>query len=249
MSKAIAPKISIIIPVLFLNRPLNKKRFFIQRYTIENVLNDIVKNVKVEHEVIVICNSQDKELVEFISNHPNIDKYCLNSVNVGVARSWNMGAELSESKVLCFLNDDVEVGEGALENLIEVLESHESVGQVGPVGANWNGSEHEKFVGESVIEEADAIAGFLFLMKASLYWELGGFDVAYSPAGLEEIDMSYAIRKAGYRCVVIPHLPVHHYHHHGVSAYKTDINYLSKTIDTVTLNERNKTYFEKKWGL
>jgi hypothetical protein len=33
-----------------------------------------------------------------------------------------------------------------------------------------------------------------------------------------------------------------------VSAQKVDIAYLHKTIDTVTLNDRNTTYFRKKWA-
>lgn len=247
MSKAGTPKVSIIIPVLYLNRPLNKKRFFIQRYTIENVLEDIAKNVKIENEVIVICNGSDPELIQYISANSKIDKYCINSVNVGVARAWNIGAEMSEAKILCFLNDDVEVGLGALEKLTETLEQNEMIGQVGPVGAIWNGSAHDRFVGETQIEEADAIAGFLFLMKASLYWALGGFDVAYSPAGFEEIDMCFSIRKTGKKCVVVPGLNVKHHHHHGVSAYKSVISYLGKEIDSEALHLRNKDYFERKW--
>ena len=50
------PKISFIIPVLYLQRPLNKKRFFMPRSTIKDVLTDIVKNVTTSYEIIVICN-------------------------------------------------------------------------------------------------------------------------------------------------------------------------------------------------
>jgi len=95
------PKISFIIPVLHLKRPLNKARFFMPRYTLPDVLRDLRDNVSLTHEVIVVCNGQDQELVDFVSNHPSIDKYCLNSVNVGVARSWNMGAEMAEAQALC----------------------------------------------------------------------------------------------------------------------------------------------------
>ena len=249
MSQPDNPKVSIIIPVLHWKRPLNKKRFFMPRQTIEETLRDIKKNVQLSYEVIVVCNGKDPELLDFIKASPDIDKYCINNVNVGVARSWNMGAQMSEGNALCFLNDDVSLGHNSVEAMYDLLISNESIGQVGPVGALWEGASHKEFVGIDSVADADAIAGFCFILKEKLFRQLGGFDVAYSPAGLEEIDMSYAIRKAGYRCVVIPHLPIHHYHHHGVSAYKTDINYLSKTIDTVTLNERNKTYFEKKWGL
>jgi GT2 family glycosyltransferase len=168
-------------------------------------------------------------------------------VNVGVARAWNMGAELAEGEALCFVNDDVEVGKGAVEALYEVLMSTQGVGQVGPRGARWRAGAHQSWVGEKAIEEADAISGFMFLIRNDLFRQIGGFDVQYTPAGLEEIDMSYEIRRRGHKCLVVPNLAIHHHHHHGVSAYRTDIAYLGKTIDTESLHQRNLRYFLAKW--
>lgn len=242
------PKVSFIIPVLHLKRPVNPSRFFMPRYTVKEVLNDLDRNVRLEREVIVVCNSRDLDLIELVTTHPRVDKYCLNSANVGVARAWNMGAQMAEGEALCFVNDDVAVGPGAIEKLFEVL-SGESVGQVGPRGAKWSGGAHERFVGETSIEEADAISGFLFMIKDTVYRETGGFDVFYSPAGFEEIDMSFAIRKAGKSCLVVPGLDIHHHHHHGVSAYRSEIQYLSKSIDSQALHERNQAYFLKKWAI
>lgn len=247
--KSAAPALSVIIPVLHLNRPVNAKRFFMPKYTIREVLRDLRQNVTLPFEVIVICNGNDPELNEFVRTHEGIDKYCINSVNAGVARSWNMGAQMAEGAALCFLNDDVAVGAGAMEALYDTLMSSSDIGQVGPTGARWKGAEHDRFVGEDRTEDADAIAGYCFLVREDLYRRLGGFDVAYSPAGFEEIDLSFAIRKAGFRCVVVPKLALHHYHHHGVSAYRSEIRYLSTVIDTVTLHERNKSYFKTKWGI
>lgn len=241
------PKISFIIPVLHLRRPLNKRRLFMPRYTIKDTLRDLRQNVRVDHETIVVCNGQEMALTEFIRSSKEVDKYCLNSVNAGVARAWNMGAELAEAEVLCFVNDDVEIGEGAVEKLFEVLQSSDDIGQVGPKGARWRGAEHDRYVGETEIEEADAISGFFFMIKSQVFHEVGGFDIAYTPAGFEEIDMSFKIRRVGRRCLVVPHLPIVHHHHHGVSAYNTTIQYLSSSIGTRVLHERNKAYFVRKW--
>jgi GT2 family glycosyltransferase len=241
------PKISFIIPVLHLKRPLNKARFFVSRYTLPDVLRDLHENVTLPHEVIVVCNGQDKELVDFVASRPHIDKYCLNSVNVGVARSWNMGAEMAEGEALCFVNDDVEIGTGGAERLFDVLTGAGDIGQVGPMGALWSGAEHVRYVGESEIEEANAISGFLFMLREKAFRQVGGFDPAYSPAGFEEIDMSYALRKHGWKCLVVPGLDIKHHHHHGVSSYRSRVAYLGKEIDTEELHQRNKAYFTKKW--
>lgn len=248
MNTPAVPRLSVIIPVLHLKRPVNPSRFFVPRYTLKEVLQDLQTNLPDTCEVIVVCNSRDEDLLQLVTSHPRVDKYCLNSVNVGVSRAWNMGAGMAEGDALCFLNDDVAVGPGAMAALLEAL-ARDNVGQVGPRGARWKQGAHDRFVGEQEVEEADAISGFLFLIRAGLFRSLGGFDVNYSPAGFEEIDMSFAIRRAGRKCLVVPGLDVKHYHHHGVSAYRSDIQYLGHTIDSTALHERNKAYFMKKWGL
>jgi GT2 family glycosyltransferase len=244
-----APKVSVIIPTLHLARPKNAKYFMFQRYTLEQVLSDLQQNVKLPREVIVVCNGQDPELVELVKSHQGVDKSCLNSVNVGVSRAWNMGAMLAEGEALCFLNDDVHVGPGAIEELYETLSSDSAIVQVGPKGANWRGAEHERFVGETCIEDADAISGFMFMIRTSAFTDVGGFDTAYSPAGFEEIDMSFMLRRRGGRCVVVPGLDVKHYERHGVSASTGTIGYLGKSIGTRELHNRNKEYFMRKWNL
>lgn len=244
----ILPKISIIIPVLHLTRPLNKKRFFMPRQTIVNVLTDIKKNVRANYEVIVVCNGIDEELRQFVSTSPDITRYCLNSENVGVARAWNMGAQLADGEILCYLNDDVSVGPGALESLATQLMADPLIGQIGPAGSYWRDCKHERFVETNVPTEADVVSGFCFLLRSETFNRLGGFDVNYTPAGCEEIDLSYRVRQSGLKCIVDPRSAFKHFHHHGVSALNTDIHYMGKVIDTITLHERNSAYFRNKWA-
>jgi GT2 family glycosyltransferase len=240
------PKVSFIIPVLHLRRPLNKTRFFMPRYTLRDTLNDLQKNVTLSHEVVVVCNSQDKSLIDFVCSHPHIEKYCLNSVNIGVARSWNMGAEMAEGDILCYLNDDVSIGKQSIENMCELLDNP-LVGEVGPAGSYWENLQHQSFVNGDQPIEADVISGFCFLVRASTFRALGGFDVEFSPAGYEEIDFSFRIRQARMKCVACPGVDIKHFHHHGVSSYKINISYLNKTIDSDVLHKRNTDYFMDKW--
>jgi GT2 family glycosyltransferase len=241
------PNISIIIPTLHLTRPLNKKRFFMPRQTIEDLLRDIKKNVTAPHEVIVVCNGTDEDLRDYVSQSTSIDRFCLNNTNVGVARAWNMGAQLADGKYLCYLNDDVSVGEGALERLVAHLESDSKVGQVGPAGSFWRDCHHERFVEADGPVEADVVSGFAFMLRAETFHRLGGFDVGFTPAGCEEIDFSYRIRQAGLKCIVDQGVAIKHFHHHGVSAHRTDIHFMGQVVDTQTLHDRNTAYFRSKW--
>lgn len=241
-------KVSIIIPVLHLSRPKNKKRFFMPKQTIEETLADIKKNVSLDHEIIVVCNGTDPELQEYIKNDKRIDRYCLNSVNVGVARAWNIGAQLAEGEVLCYLNDDVSIGPNSLEILTEQLLSNEENGEIGPAGSYWKDCQHNSFPeNSSNFITTDVVSGFCFLLRSSTFHKLGGFDIEYTPAGFEEIDLSYNIRKHGLKCIINPTVNIKHYHHHGVSAQKVDIHYLGSVISTDDLHIRNKAYFRSKW--
>ena len=247
MNSRETPKISIIIPVLHWKRPLNKKRFFMPRQTIVETLTDIERNVKIEYEVIVICNGQDQELIEFIKSSPIVNKYCLNNVNVGVARSWNMGAQMAEGEFLCYLNDDVSVGSDALERLIKHFEDPE-IGEVGPEGSYWKKCAHHSFYEGKLPAITDVISGFCFIVRAKIFHSLGGFDVNFSPAGCEEVDFSYRIRQSGLKCLVDPIVSIKHFHHHGVSAQKVVIKFFGNLIDTEELHKRNSAYFRSKWN-
>ena len=241
------PKISFIIPVLYLQRPLNKKRFFMPRSTIEDVLSDITRNVTTAYEIIVICNSTEDELVNFIKNNKAITKYVLNSINPGVARSWNMGAEMSQGEYLCYVNDDVRIGKNAIEQLEEALDKNLEIDEVGPRGDLYEEGESKVFVGTQKPEYADVISGYLFMVRSSTYFQVGGFDTFYTPAGYEEVDFSFAIRKLGKKCLVIPNLDITHNEYHGVSSFKSQIKYFNTSIDTEDLHKRNKVYFMNKW--
>jgi len=242
------PKISFIVPVLHLRRPLNKKRFFMPKSTFREFLLDLQDNVHLDYEIIVICNSTDPDLIAFISSHKSISKYVLNSVNPGVARSWNIGAEMAEGEYLCYASDDVRIGPSSIETLSGVLDAEGDVAEVGPRGDLYLNGRPERYVGLETPEYSDVISGFLFLVRTSAYFQVGGFDIAYSPAGCEEVDFSFSLRKYGWKCKVIPNLEITHNEYHGVSAHRTEIQYLNSKIDTLELHERNTKYFLNKWG-
>jgi GT2 family glycosyltransferase len=218
------------------------------RSTIKDLLNDIQNNVDLDYEIIIICNSTERGLINFVTKDTRVTKYVLNSVNVGVARSWNMGAEMAQGQYLCYVSDDVRIGPNAIETLSQILDSEKEVAQVGPKGDVYSNGRPEKYVGLDKPEYSDVISGFLFLVRTTAYFEVGGFDVAYSPAGCEEVDFSFSLRKFGWKCKVMPHLDITHNEYHGVSAHRTYIDYLNTKIDTLELHERNTQYFLGKWG-
>ena len=239
--------VSIIIPTITRSKLQSLKTFVKIRYLLKDLIKDIKENVLCDYEVIIICNSpDDKNLVSFIKSSPDINRWAINSENVGVPRSWNQGVHLSKGEFLCFVNDDTEIGPGAIEKMVSWF-SNPLVGQVGPKGAGWFRKEPGEFVGVSKSEEADQISGWLFMLPAKVFYEIGGIDNFYSPAFMEEIDLSFAIRNAGYKCMVDPSIEAEHHHISGASSTNRPIEALGSSISRDELTSRNRDYFEKKW--
>lgn len=239
--------LSIIIPAMKLRKGVNPRFFYKKRFHLTDTIESIAANVACEKELILVVNGQDdSDLVEFARTSPAVTRYALLSANVGVARAWNVGAHLALGDVLCFCNDDVHIGKDALETLMKVL-ADPTVGEVGPAGGEWRNGQPGAMVGLEKIEEAEQISGFLFLTRTSVFEEVGGFDNAYTPAGVEEIDFSFKVRARGYRCVVVPGLDAVHYGSHGISSTDTTIHAMGSSITTGDLDRRNKQYFRGKW--
>lgn len=177
-------------------------------------------------------------------------------INRGVAPGWNAAASASEADVLVFANDDVSFGSGALAMLAQALEEHPQAGIVGPVGSRFDfrSGEHVAWVsmadrapGELV--ECDVVSGFLFALRRSDFEAVGGFDEAYAPATMEEIDLTMAVRlqlKLG--CYAVAGVP--HEHQFGVSSAPgwRRIQHNGRSEFLFQVHRRNRRHFYRKWA-
>jgi GT2 family glycosyltransferase len=158
-----------------------------------------------------------------------------------------MGTMLAEGEFLCFINDDVELSVDSLAKQVPLIDENPEIGMVGPRGAMWPALEPGTYAGENTITDVDAISGFMFITRRSIFDAIGGFDVAFTPAGCEEIDFAFAVRHAGFRCTVVPETNVIHHSSGGVSSRDMEIDYLGKRISTSDLAKKNLRLFQEKW--
>ena len=86
---------------------------------------------KYQREIIVVDNASGDGSVEVLAE---IDGIVLvrNSENQGYAQGNNTGAQHATGRYLCLLNSDTEVRPGALDKLVDFLESHPNHGGVAP---------------------------------------------------------------------------------------------------------------------
>jgi GT2 family glycosyltransferase len=218
------PQVSIIIPV-----------FNHWKYTYQ-CLEAILENTDgVIYEVIVVDNGSSDETIEMLKKVENI-RILRNDSNVGFVLACNAGASKAQGDLLLFLNNDALVTKGCLKAMLSLIDSDDKIGAVGAKliypdgrlqeaggmifsdGRPWNfgnGDDPEKEIYNQICE-VDYCSGACFLVRKSLFDALGGFDERYSPGFYEEADLSFAMRKIGYKVLYNPEAVV--IHHGSVTA-------------------------------
>jgi GT2 family glycosyltransferase len=155
--------------------------------------------------------------------------------------------------VLVFCNDDVELGQGSLARLADVLEEHPDA-VVGPLGSSWDltSGRHRAFVEPAdagAVLECDVVSGFLFSCRREVFERVGGFDEFYAPASWEEVDFCTAVRATGGRCYAIGGVPARH--DWGVSRRQPPwarARWDGRSETWRSIHRRNRRHFLEKWG-
>jgi len=181
-------------------------------------------------EVIVVDDCSTDETAELVPRMQGV-VYLRNEKNSGFIFSCNRGAETARGKYLFFLNNDTVVTPGCLTELLGTFVEDPQAGIVGsklvyPHGhlqeaggiiwrdaSGWNygkfdDPEEPKY---NYLREVDYCSGAALMIRKSLFQSLEGFDPRYAPAYYEDADLSFKVRKAGYKVFYQPLSEIIHY--------------------------------------
>jgi hypothetical protein len=190
-----------------------------------------------EAEVIVADNgSTDESLAVLKKEFPSVRTIVLDK-NYGFAEGYNRAIEQVDSEYVVLLNSDVEVTAHWLAPLLDYMDAHAEVAAVQPkIRSDRQRSffEHAGAAGGfinrlgypycrgrilwSVEEdkgqydtpmEVDWTSGACMCVRTRVYKECGGLDAAFF-AHMEEIDLCWRMRNAGWRLVCLPQSTVYH---------------------------------------
>lgn len=179
--------------------------------------------------IYIIDNASDSE--ERIQNselfmHPLIKSRRLTQ-EVGFAQANNEAARLGSSPLIMFLNDDVELQEGAIQKVIDTFKD-ETVGTVGikllfpedstrpgypagkvqhvGIGINMRGDAEHPLIGWSpsnpktcISRDVAAITGACLTIRRVLFNKAQGFDPVYGLGTWEDVDLCFKVRALGFR--------------------------------------------------
>jgi GT2 family glycosyltransferase len=143
-------------------------------------------------------------------------RYHRNAENVGLIRALNQGAALARGDALCFLHNDTEMLDPRwLETLEHAVARGDRVGLAGLYGAR-RVRRDGRYAGRSIVHalsdgptvrepvtEVAAVDGVCLFLPRAVFAEVGGFDEGYGFFHGYDRDLSFAVRAAGRRCVVV----------------------------------------------
>ena len=199
-------------------------------------LPSVLKNT-IGAEIIVADNgSTDDSLAIIAKEFPTVRTIVLDH-NYGFAEGYNRAIEQVDSEYVVLLNSDVETPEGWLSPLLDYLEAHPEVAAVQPKIRSWKNKEFFEHAGAAggylnalgypycrgrvlwhveqdkgqydTVAEVDWTSGACMCVRTKIYKESGGLDAAFF-AHMEEIDLCWRMRNAGWKLACVPQSIVFH---------------------------------------
>ncbi|APF18254.1 Glycosyltransferase, GT2 family [Caldithrix abyssi DSM 13497] len=206
-------------------------------------VNSILQNTHIPYEIIFVDNGSKDGTVDYLrslqAEYDHI-RVVFNKKNKGFAAGNNQGARKARGKYLLFLNNDVLVADGWLEELVSALEKDPQIGMVGPITNSISGLQRVeqipyqnddgfypfaakvKDVNRDKITPRRRIAGFCLLMPKTLFERIKGFDESFGTGNFEDDDLCIRVRQQGYAIMVHEGVFIHHYGSQTFKANKID---------------------------
>jgi GT2 family glycosyltransferase/glycosyltransferase involved in cell wall biosynthesis len=211
-------------------------------------------------EVIIVDDCSRDSTAELVPQIRGII-YLRNETNCGFIASCNRGAKKARGKYLFFLNNDTIVKGGWLSALLDTFAEESQAGVVGSKlvypdgrlqeaggiiwrdasGWNYGKSDDPEKPEYNYLREVDYCSAAALMIPKSLFQSVGGFDSRYAPAYYEDTDLSFKVRRTGYKVLYQPLSEVIHYE--GATG-GTDL-----ATGTKKHQDINRSTFAKRWAV
>lgn len=193
-------------------------------------------------EIVFVDNASTDGSADYVrAHHPHV-AVIESGANLGYAGGNNLGAAAASGALLVFVNPDTVAEPDWLAELVAPFALDHTVGmttskivlmdQPDRVNACGNvvtldGMATCGHAGELAVnivrnEEVAAVSGAACAIRADIFRELGGFDDRFWMY-LEDTDLSWRVRLAGYRCLLTPRSVIRHRYRFALSAAKTRV--------------------------
>ncbi len=208
-------------------------------------------------EVLIVCNGPLAERLKDEYADVRRLRFVHYNKKYNFSDKCNEGARAADGEFVVFYNDDVFPAQSDwIERLIELLYVpgvegvspkllHEDntiqyagmiSGTPGLVGTAYNNMPRDGgdlfLTLHRYVRNVSVLSGACCALRRRVFWAVGGFDSRNTPDGHSDMDLSYKLIQAGYRCVYTPYSELYHVGNHSWHArsgkYKADIFMLKR---------------------
>lgn len=221
--------ISVVIP------NYNGKRY------LEGCLSSLSAQTFRDFEVILADNGSSDGSAEYVAEKFPMVRIVKNGANLGFAAGVNSGIRSARGEFILALNNDTAADEDLLRSLAGAMDSDQGVGMcaskmlfldgrinsvgicLSRSGAAWDRGMGEEDEGqyEEPCEVFGPSAG-AGLYRREMLDEVGLFDEDFFMY-MEDVDLAFRGRLAGWRCLYVPEARVHHVHG-GTAGFGSDLS-------------------------
>ncbi|MEL6390315.1 MAG: riboflavin biosynthesis protein RibF [Bacteroidota bacterium] len=190
-----------------------------------------------QHAVVVIDNGSSDNSIDVTSSISDEVDIIKLPENLGFAGGYTTALSHVNSTYVAIVNSDVQVTAGWLNPIIELLDSDDSIAAVQPKIRSHEDPTRFEYAGAAggyldalgypycrgrimshvevdngqydTLVDVDWVSGAAMVIRLDAFRQCGGFDPDFF-AHMEEIDLCWRLRSAGYRLVCEPKSVVHH---------------------------------------
>ena len=189
-------------------------------------------------ELVLVANAPDYDLGALLSSVPlPVEPQLLpTSAELGWADAVNLGLRRSHGEATILLDTSLEPLGDFVTPLVEALRQP-GVGLAGGWGVVSGNGRHFEAAPPG---EVDAIEAYCLAVRREALRASRGFDPHFRFYRNADLDLSFAVRDAGWRAIALPDLPLRRHEHRGWSSLPD--------AERDRLSKRNFYRFLKHWG-
>jgi len=200
------------------------------RHFLQDCLSSLLKQTYSPFEVILVDNASHDGSVAFVQEHFPPVKIIIQKENLGFAGGSNAGIREAEGEYILTLNNDTIASPEFIEELVQPMMSDPSVGMcaskmifpdgrinstgicISRSGAAWDRGGGEPDHGQYELpEEVFGPCAGAALYRRAMLNEIGLFDEDFF-LFMEDVDLAFRARLAGWKCMYVPMARVVHIH-------------------------------------
>ena len=193
-----------------------------------------------DFETILVDNASTDGSVEFVEENYPMVRIIRNRENLGFAGGTNAGIRAARGEYILTLNNDTRADPGFVEHLRKAMGADPAVGMcaakmlfpdgsinstgicISRSGAAWDRGMYEPDRGQyDHLEEVFGPCAGAALYRREMLDEVGLFDEDFF-LYMEDVDLAFRARLAGWSCRYVPEAKVYH-HHGGTAGVGTDL--------------------------